>query len=174
MRPFETRGRRNYDKSSFFIGDSSLDIQNRVLVFHGGFSFSAIRTDPIRSQMSISSKTSSIRPSTDLTSLLERCLGNVALVEKLNKAFLGSLPSEKIALRDAVANGDLNLIARIAHKLRGTASNMCALPLSDAASNVEQAARSNQIELVAQPWLELNHQIENVMNALSAMESSPL
>ncbi len=101
-------------------------------------------------------------------------MGNFALVEKLNNAFLGSLPSEKGALQEAVLNGDLNAIARIAHKLRGTASNMCAMPLSDAASNVEQAARFNQIELVAQPWFELKHQIENVMNALSTKESSPL
>ncbi len=101
-------------------------------------------------------------------------MGNLALVEKLNNAFLSSLPSEKVALQDAVVISDLNAIARIAHKLRGTASNMCAMPLSDAAKNVEQAARSNQIELVTQRWLELKDQIENVMDELSTTESSPL
>ncbi len=138
------------------------------------FSPSAISTDPIRSKMSINSETSSILPSIDRSSLLERCMGNFALVEKLNNAFLSSLPSEKVALQDAVAICDVNAIARIAHRLRGTASNMCALPLSDAAKNVEQAARSNQIELVEPRWHELKLQIENVIDKLSTAESSPL
>ena len=101
-------------------------------------------------------------------------MGNLALVEKLNNALLSSLPSEKVALHDAVVISDLIAIARIAHKLRGTASNMCAMPLSDAAKNVEEAARTNQIELVEPRWHELKLQIENVMEELSTTESSPL
>ncbi len=101
-------------------------------------------------------------------------MGNFALVEKLNNAFLNSLPTEKVALQDAVSTCDLSAIARIAHKMRGTASNMCAMPLSDAAGKVEQAARSNQIETVEQRWLEMIDQIEKVMDELSTKESSSL
>ena len=99
-------------------------------------------------------------------------MGNFALVKKLNSAFLSSLPIEKDALQEAVAIRDLIAIARISHKLRGTASNMCAMPLSNAAHQVEQAARTNQIDLIAQRWFDVEHQIEQLIGALSTPESN--
>ena len=99
-------------------------------------------------------------------------MGNFDLVNRLNSAFLSSLPIEKSALQHAVASRDLNAIVRISHKLRGTASNMCAMPVSVAAYQVELAARSNQIELVAQRWTDLDQQIEQLLYALSTPESN--
>ena len=100
--------------------------------------------------------------------LLQRCMGNSALVEKLLDTFLDTLPSEKNSLREAIEKDDLTSVSRIAHKLRGTASNMCAIPLSDAALEVEQAARNNQSDLVNQRWSDLDIQLEKLMDALAA------
>ena len=122
--------------------------------------------------MSIASETSSMLPMIDSESLLERCMGNFELVKKLNSAFLSSLPTEKGALQQAVAIGDLIAIVRISHKLRGTASNMCAMPVSVAAHKIELAAQSNQIDLVAQRWIELDQQIQQLLCALSTAESN--
>lgn len=104
----------------------------------------------------------------DRNSLLQRCMGNRALVEKLLGTFLDTLPSEKSLLRDAIEKDDLSSVSRIAHKMRGTASNMCAIPLSDAALEVEQAARNNQHDLVNQRWSDLDIQFEKLMDALAA------
>ncbi len=113
-------------------------------------------------------------PSIDKVKLLERCLGNSALVEKLRIAFLSSLPSERHLLQDAIEICDLSSVARIAHKLRGTASNMCAIPLSEAAHQVERVARNNEIDLIAERWWDLNQQIEKSIDALSVRDSNPL
>ena len=113
-------------------------------------------------------------PSIDNNKLLERCMGNCALVEKLRIAFLSSLPSERNLLQDAIEICDLSSVARIAHKLRGTASNMCAIPLSEAAHQVEQVARNNEIHLIAQRWLDLNQHIEKLIDALSVRDSNQL
>ena len=124
--------------------------------------------------MPITSQTLAMLPSIDNSKLLERCMGNCALVEKLRIAFLSSLPSERNLLQDAIEICDLSSVARIAHKLRGTASNMCAIPLSEAAHQVEQVARNNEIHLIAQRWLDLNQHIEKLIDALSVRDSNQL
>ena len=125
-------------------------------------------------KMPITSQTLAMLPSIDNNKLLERCVGNFALVEKLRIAFLSSLPSERNLLQDAIEICDLSSVARIAHKLRGTASNMCAIPLSEAAHQVEQVARNNEIHLIAQRWLDLNQHIEKLIDALSVRDSNQL
>ncbi len=124
--------------------------------------------------MPITSQTLAMLPSIDNNKLLERCMGNCALVEKLRIAFLSSLPSERNLLQDAIEICDLSSVARIAHKLRGTASNMCAIPLSEAAHQVEQVARNNEVHLIAQRWLDLNQHIEKLIDALSVRDSNQL
>ena len=124
--------------------------------------------------MPINSQMSTMGSSIDQNELLARCMGNRALVEKLIGAFIQTIPIEKLAIQSAIAIGDLTAVARIAHKLCGTAANMCAMPLSDSARQVEQAARSNQIDLVARLSSEVYHQFEEVIGALSAREPNPL
>ena len=125
-------------------------------------------------KMPIASQKLAMLPSIDINMLSERCMGNCALVEKLRTAFLSSLPSERNLLRDAIEICDLSSVARIAHKLRGTASNMCAIPLSEAAHQVEQVARNNEVHLIAQRWLDLNQHIEKLIDALSVRDSNQL
>lgn len=104
----------------------------------------------------------------DLDSLSLRCMGNKALIEKLLLAFQKSLPVERAALQNAIDSSDFGAAAKVAHKLRGTASNMCSLPLSNVAEGVEQAARDNNLNELESRWSELSHQIELLLNELSA------
>jgi HPt (histidine-containing phosphotransfer) domain-containing protein len=98
-------------------------------------------------------------------------MGNNALMQKLLMAFLNSLPIEKASLDEAIQTEDWSSVTKISHKLRGTALNMCATPLSDAALQVEFAARANQIDCIAHRCNDLNQQIEMLRNALT-MEAS--
>ena len=118
--------------------------------------------------MSVFSEKSAVPLPIDRKNLLQRCMGNSALEEKLLGTFLETLPKEKNSLREAIENVDLSSVSRIAHKLRGTASNMCAVPLSAAALEVEQAARNNQHDLVSQRWTDLDIHFEKLMDALAA------
>ncbi len=110
----------------------------------------------------------------DQNKLLERCMGNGALMQKLLMAFLKSLPMERDSLEEAVQTENWSSVARISHKLRGTALNMCAKPLSEAALQVEIAARANQMDCVAHRCSDLNQHIEMLRNALTmeALEAS--
>jgi len=79
----------------------------------------------------------------DRHKLLERCLGIDAFAQKIATAFVATLPTERATLRSAVHSCDWPQVARHAHRLRGSASNVCAQELSEAAEAVEHAARSD-------------------------------
>jgi HPt (histidine-containing phosphotransfer) domain-containing protein len=89
---------------------------------------------------------SSPTQSIDRSKLLERCLGIEAFAEKIATAFVAKLPLERQALRAAIESSDWSLVARQAHRLRGSASNVCAQELSEAAEAVEEAARKDLVE----------------------------
>jgi HPt (histidine-containing phosphotransfer) domain-containing protein len=82
----------------------------------------------------------------DRSQLLERCLGIDAFAQKIATAFVATLPNERMALRSALSSADWTQVARHAHRLRGSASNVCANELSIAAEAVEQAARNSHTE----------------------------
>lgn len=75
--------------------------------------------------------------------LLQRCLGDQALAHKLIGALVVRLPTELQSLVDAIHSSDWQVAARLAHRLKGTAANMAAAPLAEAAAKLESEARSS-------------------------------
>jgi len=51
--------------------------------------------------------------------------------------------------------------------MKGTAANMCAERLSNAAANLERAARSSDLQVVADSWLGLQQEIGVLLEALT-------
>jgi histidine phosphotransfer protein HptB len=102
--------------------------------------------------------------SIDRSKLLERCLGIEAFAEKIANAFVATLPSERQALRTAMESSDLSIVARQAHRLRGSASNVCALELSEAAEAVEAAARKDLAESVLSLIADVEAAIDRILN----------
>ena len=86
--------------------------------------------------------------SIDRAQLLQRCLGIESFADKLASAFIASLPGERVVLRKAVDSADWAQVAKFAHRLRGSASNLCANGLSAAAEAVEKAARNELADSV--------------------------
>ena len=107
-------------------------------------------------------------PLLDRAQFVVRCMGNNALADKLVVTLLSTLPAEQIAVKAAIESKDLKSTARLAHRLRGTAVNMCAVPLSQAALQLEQAAMANEIELVLQRWNDFEQQIEALIQEISS------
>jgi HPt (histidine-containing phosphotransfer) domain-containing protein len=116
----------------------------------------------------VTSESSTKLPLLDRSQFLVRCMGNQALSEKLLATLLCSLPNEQLSLKAAIDSNDLAATARCAHRIRGTAVNVCAEPLARAAQQLEQAAQKNDGELVLQRWNDFGQQIEALIHELSS------
>lgn len=107
-------------------------------------------------------------PIFDRGGFLSRCMGNQALAAKLVGVFLGTLPKEKHALESATATIDLDEVRRIAHRVQGTAKNICAVPLAEAAFLVENAAVQRDVASLYTHLETLNAQIEAILDELAS------
>lgn len=81
-------------------------------------------------------------PAYDLGSLSARCLGNLDFAISLLDRFAAGAETSIERLRTAAERGDLPDLAREAHSLKGSAANLSADSLRDAAASLEAACRS--------------------------------
>jgi signal transduction histidine kinase/DNA-binding response OmpR family regulator/HPt (histidine-containing phosphotransfer) domain-containing protein len=88
----------------------------------------------------------------DFQSLLKRCLGNRDLPKKLLAKFHARLPEELNQISAAVAAGDSDLVASLAHRLKGAAANLSAEPLREIAGELETLGRSGDLK-GAEDWV---------------------
>ncbi len=79
----------------------------------------------------------------DRAAMLARVLGDEALLREIVTGFLADCPEQIENLHQALAVGEQAAAARIAHKIKGSASHMAAEPLRQAALAVEQAATAH-------------------------------
>jgi HPt (histidine-containing phosphotransfer) domain-containing protein len=107
-------------------------------------------------------------PILDRGGFLSRCMGNQALATKLAGVFLGTLPKEQQALELAIETIDLDDVRRIAHRVRGTAKNICAVPLAEAAFLVEQAAEQRNVASLHTHLETLKTQVEAILDELAS------
>ncbi len=98
--------------------------------------------------------------------LIDRCMGKLELAERLVKILAEGLPSDLINLQSAMDSGDIAKVASLAHRMKGTAANMCAERLSNAAANLERAARSSDLEFASGSWLGVQQEISVLLEAL--------
>jgi HPt (histidine-containing phosphotransfer) domain-containing protein len=83
-----------------------------------------------------------------LEELTDRCLGSIALVERLLASFAQRFPIEMSGIVQAFEAGDMARLALAAHELKGAAANMSAPALRTMLERVERAARSGQQSLI--------------------------
>ncbi len=109
----------------------------------------------------------------DRSKLLDRCLGINAFAEKIATAFVATLPNERKALRTAIESSDWPQVAKQAHRLRGSASNVCAEELSEAAEAIEQAARKDLAESMFSLIGAVETAIDRILNEFENGLSEP-
>jgi signal transduction histidine kinase/CheY-like chemotaxis protein len=80
-------------------------------------------------------------PLVDLRALLERNEGDTAFSRELLGIFLSEAPVKREAFQSALRAMDLTALYRQAHRLKGAALTLCALPLAAAAGKLEAAGR---------------------------------
>ncbi|MEN6493785.1 MAG: Hpt domain-containing protein [Thermoguttaceae bacterium] len=77
----------------------------------------------------------------DRQELLNRCLGDLALVERVLAIFQSRFDADLEELERAVEANDLEQITRVAHRIKGASANMAAHGLRQRAASIEELAR---------------------------------
>jgi PAS domain S-box-containing protein len=85
-------------------------------------------------------------PPIDYEEAVEELLGDRELVNSLVAEFLERIEGDIQMLRDALAREELDTLRKTAHRLRGGAGSLRAMPLSQAAGELESAAESGSLE----------------------------
>lgn len=85
----------------------------------------------------------------DLPQLLDRCLGNMRLVDKLISGFRRSLATNVPTLRGLAEAGDMPGVALLAHRLKGEAANVAAPDVRHWAARIEDFATREWSDEVA-------------------------
>ncbi|HTQ40883.1 MAG TPA: Hpt domain-containing protein [Pirellulales bacterium] len=81
----------------------------------------------------------------DLEALKERCLGNLALVERVLAKFTKQLDTDLAELERAIQTRDATQAAQVAHRIKGTAGSVAARNLYENAFRAEQRALDMQL-----------------------------
>jgi CheY-like chemotaxis protein/HPt (histidine-containing phosphotransfer) domain-containing protein len=85
----------------------------------------------------------------DAESLLRRCRGKGALAERILTQFEQQLAGQVETLRDSLERRDGEVLARLAHSIKGAAANMSASQLSDAAGSLERLGTAADFDAAA-------------------------
>lgn len=96
----------------------------------------------------------------ELDDLTQRCLGSLALVERLLASFEQRFPLELCEISRNLEAGDVPGLVRSAHQLKGAAANMSAPMLRSILERVEHAARAQQLAPIAGYLAELEAEWE--------------
>ncbi len=94
----------------------------------------------------------------DRDELVQRCLGSLALVERLLSRFDERFPIEVAQIDDSLSAGDTTTAARLAHRLKGAAANISAPALRNVLQQIEDSARADRMDQIASRMAELNRQ----------------
>lgn len=95
--------------------------------------------------------------------------GDAELVTELLELFGETLPDMVGNIEDKMASGDAPGVARAAHLLKGSAGNMGARTLMDAASGLEGAARASDRSTMAFWWGRLREEAKRVQAAVDVL-----
>jgi signal transduction histidine kinase/DNA-binding response OmpR family regulator/HPt (histidine-containing phosphotransfer) domain-containing protein len=85
-------------------------------------------------------------PPMDLKEATERVMGDTAFLETLVQQFLADLPAQIEELDEALKRGDAETLRQKAHRLKGSASNLSADSVADAACALEQIGREGNLD----------------------------
>ena len=93
--------------------------------------------------------------------VLERCLNKPLVVKQFLTKFIDRLPEDLSTLRSAVASGNPDAIAKLGHKLKGTAANLAVEALLELAERLEKAARIGEMDQCRQLLTEIEVTVDS-------------
>jgi HPt (histidine-containing phosphotransfer) domain-containing protein len=96
----------------------------------------------------------------DVPALLNRCMGNAELVAKVLERFESQARITLEKLQSSVAEADCDSFARLAHTLKGSAANLSAEGVREAAWQLEDMGRQRQLQHAKSQLIRLQEQID--------------
>jgi two-component system sensor histidine kinase/response regulator len=102
----------------------------------------------------------------DREALLERLGGDAELFSEVTRLFLEFCPAGVSAIKAAIDDNDADRLRATAHALRGTAANLSAGALCDAAETLEQLGAQSRLEPAEAAWRQLFVEAAAVMDTL--------
>ncbi len=109
----------------------------------------------------------------DRKTFLERLGGDEALMGDLLEIFLDDTPNQINALYEAVENKSAKDIRIQAHTIKGSAANIGAPALKEAALNMENSARNGDIANAVSLFLAVKKAYSKLEQALKQEEALP-
>jgi len=104
----------------------------------------------------------------DLPAALRRLDGDLDLLAELAGLFLETGPAMMEEIRRALADDNLEAVARVAHTLKSSAGNFDARSVFEAAMNLDMAARERDRPAVEKHWESLETDVAALANELAA------
>ncbi len=107
----------------------------------------------------------------DLASALERLGGDRNLYDELVGVFKNECPSMAAEMRRAIDDNDVKTLARSAHTLRGSSSNLGAVAVAEAALELEKLARAEKLDGAGKQFKVLESEIERLFSELESIRT---
>jgi CheY-like chemotaxis protein len=105
----------------------------------------------------------------DRVSLLERVEGDQELLTEMIHLFQDDVPNLLTAMRDALQRGDMALLERSAHSLKGAVGNLSAQAAAAAASRLEKDAKNRDAESAEKSLAEVERAVKHLLPALAEL-----
>jgi len=101
----------------------------------------------------------------DVRELLDRCMGNIDLAERVLAKLQSQFQQDIAELELALSEKNGKLIAGIAHRLKGSSSNVAAHDLQKCAAEIEDLARKEILDDMPSHFAKLQTQWLRIKNA---------
>jgi two-component system, sensor histidine kinase and response regulator len=105
----------------------------------------------------------------DRVSLLERVEGDQELLTEMIHLFQDDVPNLLTAMRDALQRGDMAVLERSAHSLKGAVGNLSAKATAAAALHLEKDAKNNDAESAKISLVEVERAVKHLLPALAEL-----
>jgi two-component system sensor histidine kinase/response regulator len=102
----------------------------------------------------------------DEAALRHRLSGDQTLMTDVIRVFLEDLPARLAAIHEAVASRDAEALRAAAHALKGSAANLSAVGLFEAAHVLERIGGESRMDAADAAWRQLSVEASNVVDVL--------
>jgi len=104
----------------------------------------------------------------DNDAALRHVEGDRDLLDEIIRIFADQCPRTMFEIQNAIRDADLSVLERAAHSLKGAASNLCAVGVTQSAAELEESARSGDSSRSREQFQALESEVEKLLRELEA------
>jgi two-component system sensor histidine kinase/response regulator len=104
----------------------------------------------------------------DNDAALRHVEGDCDLLDEIIRIFADQCPKTMYEIQNAIRAADLSVLERAAHSLKGAASNLCAVGVTQSAVELEESARSGDSSRSREQFQALEREVEKLLRELEA------